>query len=216
MSTRLLSTLARLLPGDDRVWGEALLAELDHVPPRLRFRWMLGVLPLIAARLRRAPRSDVLRVGACAGLVSGAVLSADIAYTNLGPGSSHPGSDPLAPTLAAYAAVFLMLVVVGFVIRGRGRPLAASAGAAAVSAVVILAVVAVTTVVVDNVWLPVVARQPDKISGLAHSLLFHNMRAYLNAHIVLGLIFSLPFGAALAALCGTAGALVRRRGEVPS
>jgi hypothetical protein len=80
---------------------------------------------------------------------------------------------------------------------------------AAIAAAVIVLAAFVATVVIDNVWLQNVARQPDKIYGLARSPLFHTMRAYLIGQDILGLLIVTPLAAAAAAALGAAGARLR-------
>jgi hypothetical protein len=77
--------------------------------------------------------------------------------------------------------------------------------------VIVVVAAFVTALVVDNVWLSVVARQPDKIYGLKHSSLFHDMRLYVNAMNVLGLLIATPLGAAIGAGLGAIGAVASDR-----
>lgn len=213
----LLGRLVALLPGEERVWGQALLGELDAVPEAMRTRWALGLVPLLATRVsrrlrpQRPDRDAGTRVALVTGLTAGAAIAADLAYSNLGPASRHPMGDPLAPTLAAYALLFGMFVAIGFVHRGSSRSVADCARASGMSAAVIILIAFTTTLVIDNFWLSVVARQPDKISGLTQTPLFHSMRAYLNGQQIIGLIVVLPTGVAVAGLCGILGARLRRR-----
>lgn len=197
--------LIRTLPVDDRVWGEALVRELDEVPARRRAQWALGLLGLSAARF--AKRGGA---GLWLGVPVGLLVAADLAYSNLGPASSHPTREPLGSALLTFALLGALFLATGFVQRGRGVAVADCARATSITAVVIVVLAFVTTLVIDNLWLATVARQPDKIYGLAHSALFHTMRVYLIGQDVLGLLIVTPVAGAAAAGLGALGARVRR------
>jgi hypothetical protein len=213
-----LAWLIRTLPPEDRVWGEALMRELDEVPRRERPRWALGLLRLTGARLARRVMSPSgpapgtarsVRTGLWLGVLFGVLGVAELAYSNLGPGSAHPHSDSAAPVLAAYALLGLLFVAIGFVQRVRGETLVDCARTTAIMAAVIVVLAFVSSLVIDNVWLHTVARQPDKIDGLAHSHVFHTMRMYLIWTNVLGLLVAAPVCAIGAAALGALGARAR-------
>ena len=195
--------LVRALPPEDRCWGEALLRELDELPRRQRPGWALALLRLNAARMPSA------RVGLWLGALVGLLVVAELAYSNLGPGSAHPSSDQAAPVLAAYALLGLLFVATGFVQRARGETLADCARTTAIMAAVIIILAFGSSLVIDNVWLHTVARQPDKIDGFAHSPVFQTMRVYLIWTNVLGLLIATPVGAIGAAALGALGARAR-------
>jgi hypothetical protein len=197
------------------------MSELDDVPPRQRPRWTVGLIRLSGARLARrvmapippgaGPASSV-----CAGLWLGLVLGllgvAELAYSNLGGGSAHPRSDPVAPVLAAYALLGMLFVAIGFIQRARGETVSGSARTTAVMAAVIVVLAFATSLIIDNVWLHTVARQPDKINGLADGLVgirFHTMRLYLIALNLFGLLVVTPVGAIGAGALGAVGAWLR-------
>jgi hypothetical protein len=202
--------LIQALPPEDRVWGEALVRELREVPTRERPRWALGLLRLTGMRIARRVSSRH-GAGLWIGALVGLVIAGDLAHSNLGPGSAHPASEPLAPVLVAFALLGVLFVMTGFVQRGHGVAVADCARTTSVAAVVIVVAAFLTTLVIDNFWLQTVARQPDKIYGLAHSPLFHTMRAYLIGQDVLGLLIVMPVAAALAAGLGALGARTRGR-----
>jgi hypothetical protein len=188
------------------------MRELDEVPARERPRWALGLLRLTGARItRRATSGRPVGTGMLIGTLVGLLVAADLAYTNLGPASARPASEPVAPVLGAFALLGFSFVATGFVQRGRGVAVPDCARTTAIAAAVIVALAFVTTLVIDNVWLHTVARQPDKIYGLTHSPVFYTMRAYLIGQDILGLLLVMPVGAALAASLGALGARARRR-----
>jgi hypothetical protein len=211
--------LIQTLAPEDRVWAEALVREMEEVPTRERPRWALGLIRLCGARLARrltapsgsgpgTPRS--VRTGLWLGVLFGLLAVAELAYSNLGPGSAHPHSDQTAPVLAAYVLLALLFVTIGFVQRARGETLADCARTTAIMAAVIVVLAFASSLVIDNVWLHTVARQPDKIDGLEHSQ-FHTMRMYLIWTNVFGLLIAAPMGAIGAAALGALGARARAR-----
>jgi hypothetical protein len=105
--------------------------------------------------------------------------------------------------LIAFGLLGALFLATGFFARARGSR------TAALTAVVIVLAAFLTTLVIDNVWLDTVARQPDKIYGLAHSPLFHTMRAYLVGQNILGLLIVTPLAAAAGAALGALGARLR-------
>ena len=150
-----------------------------------------------------------IRAGLWLGVLFGLLGVAELAYSNLGPGSSRPRSDPVAPVLVAYLLLALLFVAIGFVQRTRGETVADSARTTAIMATVIVVLAFASSLIIDNVWLHTVARQPEKIDGLAHSHLFHTMRAYLIWLNVLGLLVVTPVGALGAGALGALGARAR-------
>jgi hypothetical protein len=151
-----------------------------------------------------------VRVGLVSGLMLGAAASAGLAYSNLGPSSRSPSSDNGVAVLGGYGVVALVFLAYGFVGRARRMSVRECAVAGAITGLVALGIVAVTMAVINNVWLSTVARQPDKIYGLAHSH-FHTMRAYLNAQLALGLVVLPPIVAAGSAVLTATGAHLARR-----
>jgi hypothetical protein len=149
-------------------------------------------------------------IGLVVGLVVGVALAAGLAYSNLGPASRHPTSDNAAVVLGGYALVALGFMVFGAFARGRLPTVVDCAVAGAVAGVLALIIVATASATINNVWLSTVARQPDKIDGLAHSQ-FHTMRAYLNSQLALGLAVLPPIAATGCALFAALGALATDR-----
>jgi hypothetical protein len=118
----MIEWLVRTLPPEDRAWGEALVRELDAVPPDARPRWALGLLRLSGTRnARRVIPRRADRAGLWIGAVVGLIVAGDISYSNLGPGRAHPGGEPIAPVLGAYALLGVLFIAIGFFARGRGR-----------------------------------------------------------------------------------------------
>lgn len=152
-----------------------------------------------------------VRVGVVSGIVLGAVASAGFAYSNLGPSSGSPTSDNAAAVLFGYAVLALVFLAYGFVCRTRQLSVKQCAIAGAVTGLVTLVIVACAMAAINNLWLSTVARQPDKIDGLAHSHVFHTIRAYLNGQLALGLVVLPPIVASgCALLTAIGGYLVRR------
>ena len=131
-----------------------------------------------------------------------------------------PDDDDTIPVLAAYLCVFAGLFLAGLLAAraGASRPVQIAAGVAAGMAIGLLTTASFA--VVDNVWLSVVAQQPNKLEGFAHSGAA-SMRDYINQGLI-GVAVFLPLGLGVfGALFGLAGGLAgdRRptgRGRAPS
>ncbi|MGI5243818.1 hypothetical protein [Dactylosporangium sp. CA-139066] len=71
------------------------------------------------------------------------------------------------------------------------------------------AAAAATFAVVDNVWLGIVARRPQKVTGFAERGA-SSMRAYINHGLIGATVFLTPVLAAFGALLSRAGGLTTR------
>jgi hypothetical protein len=113
---------------------------------------------------------------------------------------------------AGWLFVALLWGMAGFAAYRRTADFRAAIRAGALVALLSMASVMVTFVVIDNVFLDIVSRQPEKIWGLQQSHA-QNMRAYLNHTFVKSLLLVLPVltiaGAVFGAL-GAAAARIRR------
>jgi hypothetical protein len=103
-----------------------------------------------------------------------------------------------------FGGSFLLWAGVGGLVRRRGEGLKGSLYGGAITAVMQMSLVMITFVIVNNLFLNIVALQPEKIWGLQHSG-EPNMRVYVNHAAMRGVLFVLPAFVALGALCGTAG-----------
>ena len=59
----------------------------------------------------------------------------------------------------------------------------------------------------DNAYLDVVSRQPDKIAAF-HASGYRTIRESINAGLVTGAVYGIPFATAIGAAAGTLGALL--------
>ena len=112
-----------------------------------------------------------------------------------------------------YVSVFLALAITGVLAARTGRGAWAVAAAGALAGVLIGVLTVGTFLVVDNVFLDIVAQQQTKIDGFAHSGAT-SMRAYINANLIgPGVVLPVFFGVAGAGFASFAGFLTRRPGE---
>ena len=155
-------------------------------------------------------RRPNVSIGLVAGVVLGIALAAQLTYSNLGPSSRHPTSDDAGAVLVGYALIAIGFLVFGMFVRRRLPTVVDCAVAGAVAGVLALLIVAIASASINNLWLSTVARQPDKIHGLAHSH-FHTMRAYLNSQLAVALAALPPIVAAGCALIAGLGALATDR-----
>jgi hypothetical protein len=204
VTRRFLVAVVAVMPAHRRAWGEALLAELDHVhTPRDRMR-----LVFAAVRVGLLPSAAAAGYGRVAGR---AALTAAVAWTPLG--ATVYVSNVLFPTSPDYApaviAMFLYLTVMlmrtGAVARRasprRGAPIIAGVAAGLIIAVLTISAFAI----VDNVFLAAVSMHPEKISGLQASGMT-SMRAYINSALraaAPGEVLFLTIGGGLLAALGS-------------
>ncbi|HVT15983.1 MAG TPA: permease prefix domain 2-containing transporter [Thermoanaerobaculia bacterium] len=144
-----------------------------------------------------------VRIGAFAG----AAMSIGVVFTNV----LFPSAETETPLIYAigWGSVGVLFAVAGFLAWNRTERLGAAFNAGAVVALVSMASVMVTFAVVDNVFLDIVSRQPEKIFGLQHSG-YRSMRAYINVGVLRGFLLALPILTLAGALCGAIGGVFAR------
>jgi|HubBroStandDraft_3_1064219.scaffolds.fasta_scaffold23222_4 hypothetical protein len=116
------------------------------------------------------------------------------------------GSDDPAPVAVVLLGLWGAAGCLAWLRTGR---LAAAARAGAIVALVSMGITMLAFFVIDNVFLDLVSRQPEKIWQLQHSH-FHSMRAILNAAHARAVVFVLPLLTLAGAVCGAAGGLAGR------
>jgi hypothetical protein len=158
----------------------------------------------VDARLRS---SAPFKLGLVFGLPVALALAVDIVYTNV----IRPVHDDQTEVLICYASIFALQFVAGLVAARRARspfgPALTGATAGAVIAIIVIA----TFVVVDNLFLGTVGRQPQKIRGLAESP-FESMRLYVNVTLVVATAILVPFLTACGIAFSALGGAVRQLG----
>jgi hypothetical protein len=210
--------MLRLYPGwwRDR-YGTEMAALLDDLPHRSRAAMILDLLRgALDARFFLAKEHTMpsiargaLRRSILIAFVAWIPLFAIILLSNV----VFPAKDDDSPAVIAlgYLAVFAVLALVGYLAARGGTSPGGLAVCGAVAGAVIGLLIAATFFLVDNIWLDVVARQPQKIAGLAASG-GGSMRAYINYDLIGPTIFyPLVLGTfgALLALAGGSVAQVR-------
>jgi hypothetical protein len=173
--------------------------------------------------MRRYLNDPAVRRGVYDGIAVAAALAVIVVWSNVlfpaGPDESDSDPEYVRQILAIYAALALLLVLVGAHGRpGTAAPVAgAKAGAAA--GLVIAALTMATFLVVDNLFFDVVSQQHDKVVSFAASG-WSSMRAWVTWQLLGGSLFALPaatvFGAVLGYLGGQLRAGLRPRRQRPA
>jgi hypothetical protein len=159
-----------------------------------------------------APASAAMRRAVIVAAITGMALAIGVVLSNVVFANPSNDDDGFWP-IVAYAAVFAAFLLTGHLAArvDAGPRIQAFAGAVAGALIGILTTGAFFAV--DNIFLSVVAKQPSKIDGLAHSGMT-SMREYLNASLVGPLVFwtvgFAVFGAILAIIGGAFARPVRR------
>jgi hypothetical protein len=186
-------------------YGVEMAALLDDLPHRSRAKMTFDLLRgALDARFALAKESAMpsitrgsLRPSILIGLAVWLALSIDIYLTNVVFPTNN--DDDTLDVLLCYVGIWVALAIVGYLAGRRGASLAGVVICGVAAGVIIGFLTAGTFVFVDNVWLDIVARQPQKITGLAESG-GGSMRAYINRGLI-GAFVILPlmvgfFGAA--------------------
>jgi len=191
------AVLRLLVAARDRetIAGDLVEQYREEILPRLgragARRWYgRQVLSLVSSARLGLALGVVLALGAAAGDVL-------LPLANGGAG----GSDEPAPI----GVVLLCLWgAAGYLAWQKTGRLAAAAKAGAIVALLSMAMTMLAFFLIDNLFLDLVSRQPEKIWLLRHSQ-SQDMRATLNAAHARGLLFVLPLLTAAGAVCGAAG-----------
>jgi uncharacterized membrane protein YeiB len=188
---------------------EQLIHDLQPSTSRTRLavdlvRGALNAYVEEALAMRAADRIAIKR-GLLVALIVWAVLSTGILFTTVVFPSKT--DDDLIPILLSYVCVFAALIQTGAIAARAGASRKVQLLAGLIAGVVIGASMVITFLIVDNVWLDIVARQPTRIDGFAHSGAA-SMRSYINQGLIgPGVFFTAAFGV-FGALLSLAGGLV--------
>ena len=155
-----------------------------------------------------------LKLGALVGLVlSAAILITNVVVPSL---AGHPSPDNGFSEGIGWIIVIAILCWVGFLKVRRTSRIGDSVAAGAVISFVAFAMAMSTFLVIDNLFISIVAQQPEKIWLFEHSR-FPDMRSYLNHTNLRAFWTVLPVITLFGAICGLVGGylylLVGRRDE---
>lgn len=145
------------------------------------------------------------------GLLLGLLLSAAIVATNVvWPAmAGHPSADSDLSESIGWLVLIAILCCAGYFTMGRTAKLRDAAIAGATISFVAIAMAMITFLVIDNLFLDIVAQQPEKIWLFQHSG-FRDMRSYLNHTNLRAFWTALPVTAIFGGVCGIAGGYIRR------
>lgn len=153
-----------------------------------------------------------LRFALILALAVWALLSVDIVLTNVVFPSGK--DDDTVGVMVAYGAVFATMALTGYLAVRRGGELKTAAVCGAVAGAVIGVLTIGTFLAVDNIWLDIVSRQPQKIQSLAQSG-GGSMRAYINRSLLPALVVMPVLLGAFGAVFGVIGGAVGLRRSTP-
>jgi hypothetical protein len=152
--------------------------------------------------MHAADRKAIKRGAVIAG-ITGLGLAAEILLTNV-VFASKVDHDGVAVVLS-YLCVFAMLFVTGMLAGRDGARRSGQLLAGLTAGVLVGALTIAAFIVVNNVWLDVVAQQQTKLDGFARSGA-GSMRDYINHSLIgAGVFFTVGFGALGAVLGGLGG-----------
>lgn len=150
---------------------------------------------------------DNLKLGALVGLLlSFAVLISNVVVPWF---VGHPSPDNGFSESIGWFIVIAAVCWVGFLKVRRTSRIRDSASAGAVISFVAFAMAMITFLIIDNVFLSIVAQQPEKVWLFEHSR-FPNMRSYLNHTNLRAFWTALPVITLFGAICGLVGGYLNR------
>jgi hypothetical protein len=132
-------------------------------------------------------------------------LSVEIFLTNVVFPSKT--DDDLIPVLVSYLCVFAALFLTGTIAARAGAGRKGQLFAGLIAGMAIGALTIVTFLVVDNVWLDIVAQQQTKIDGFAQSGAA-SMRSYINQGLIGPAVFFTAVFGVFGVVLSLAGGLV--------
>jgi hypothetical protein len=160
----------------------------------------------------RNPDRKAIGRGALIAAVTGLGIAAEVLLTNV-IFPSKTDDDGVSVVLS-YLCVFAVLFLTGLLAARDGAGRRAQVIAGLTAGLVIGTLTIAAFVVVDNVWLDVVAQQQTKLDGFARSGAA-SMRDYLNHELIgPGVFFTVGFGALGALLAGLGGLADRGTGRI--
>lgn len=110
-----------------------------------------------------------------------------------------------------YLFLFVLFAIGGYISSRKTKTLKKGAVGGAVTALISISMVMLTFFIIDNLFLDIISRQPDKIWAFSHQTEYTNMRDFINHGLLRGLIFALPVITVIAAGFGIVGAVIARR-----
>lgn len=144
------------------------------------------------------------------GLLLGSLLCVAIVVTNVVyPQFNYFGMNENIAMLLSVAALLAFFAATGFLVSRRTGRILVGTRVGALTALISMGIAMLTFVAVDNLFLEIVSKQPDKLWGLQHSH-FTSMRAYINVSHLRGLALVLPLFVLIGAGCSTIGAVVSK------
>ena len=138
------------------------------------------------------------------GLLLGLLLMVSIVWTNVISPTFESDDEYTGTYILIYLVVFLFFVLCGYLASRKTGKISDGARVGAITALITIVIVALTFFIVDNVFLDIVSKQPDKIYGFQHST-FSSMRDYINAGFLRGSVTVVPAFGIIGAICGAVG-----------
>ena len=143
-----------------------------------------------------------LRIGVFLGLLmSFAILVTNVIVPSV---AGHPSSDSAVSESIGWIVVIAVVCWAGFLRLRHSNRIRDAIMAGAVISFVAFAIAMATFLIIDNLFLSIVARQPEKIWLFEHSR-FEDMRSYLNYTNLRAFWTALPLITVLGAVCGLVG-----------
>jgi hypothetical protein len=131
-----------------------------------------------------------------------AIILSNVVFPNYG-GDDYPAVGLM------YLAYFIAFVVTGYLSVKENDSLVQGTRAGAIMGFTVMIIMTATFFVIDNVFLDIVSKQPEKIEFFRNGS-FNTMRESINFGLLKGLVFGSIMGTVFGAIFGTIGAGVKK------
>ena len=143
------------------------------------------------------------------GIILGVGMSVFVILTNIIFPSNK--TDDGVMTVFAFLFLFICFAAGGYIASRKTNSLMKGAFGGGVTALISIGMTMLTFFIIDNLFLDIVSKQPDKIWAFTHQSTYTDMQPFINYGLMRGLIFVLPVITLLGAVLGFICSLVRRK-----
>lgn len=118
-------------------------------------------------------------------------------------------SDDYPAVGLMYLSYFLSFGVTGFLSVKKKDSIIKGAKSGAILGLIVMVTMTITYLIIDNMFLDIVSKQPDKIMAFRTSG-YHSMRESINFGLLKGLLFGSVVGSIFGGIFGSIGAAIKK------
>ena len=140
------------------------------------------------------------------GIIIGILISFGVVLTNVVFPSNK--SDDGWTVLVVYLGLFALFMVGGYIGSRGSKSILKGAKGGAITALISIGMTMITFAVIDNIFIEIVSKQPDKIAAFTGQTDYNNMRDFINSGLLRGVLTALPVITILGAAFGAIGSAI--------